>query len=88
MRSHFVAVRGGIKKAILPRGNEKDLSEIPAKIKNSLTIHFVERMDTVILLKVDLYQKTQDCFVEMLRMRRLKRCQERVAGRGYRHAQL
>jgi len=37
----LAAHRGGIKEVILPRENEKDLAEVPAKIKNSLSIHLV-----------------------------------------------
>ena len=60
----LAAHRGGIKKVILPRENEKDLVEVPAKIKNSLTIHLVEHMDEVISLAIDLSKKAQDCSAE------------------------
>ena len=36
----LAAHRGGIKTVILPQENEKDLAEVPAKIKNSLKIPF------------------------------------------------
>ncbi len=44
----LAAHRGGIKTVILPAENEKDLAEIPAKIKRGLTIRFVRHMDEVI----------------------------------------
>ncbi len=50
----LAAHRGGIKTVILPKENEKDLAEVPAKIKNSLTFHFVEHMDEVMALAIDL----------------------------------
>ncbi|HEY5577824.1 MAG TPA: S16 family serine protease, partial [Deferrimonas sp.] len=50
----LAAHRGGIKAVILPRENEKDLAEVPAKIKNSLRFHFVQHMDEVMALAIDL----------------------------------
>ena len=50
----LAAHRGGIKTVILPQDNEKDLAEVPAKIKNSLRFHFVQHMDEVIALAIDL----------------------------------
>jgi ATP-dependent Lon protease len=50
----LAAHRGGIKTVILPHENEKDLAEVPAKIKNSLQFHFVQHMDEVIALAIDL----------------------------------
>jgi ATP-dependent Lon protease len=44
----LAAHRGGIKTVILPADNEKDLAEIPAKIKRGLSIRFVRHMDEVI----------------------------------------
>jgi ATP-dependent Lon protease len=38
---------------ILPRDNEKDLSEIPANIQEELTIRFVETMDDVLDLALE-----------------------------------
>jgi len=46
----LAALRAGIFEAILPRGNEKDLSEMPDKIKNSMKLHFVDSMDEVLAL--------------------------------------
>ena len=50
----LAAHRGGIKTVILPHENEKDLAEVPAKIKNSLRFHFVQHMDEVIALAIEL----------------------------------
>jgi len=50
----LAAHRGGIKTVILPLENEKDLAEVPAKIKNSLEIHFVGHMDEVMALAITL----------------------------------
>ncbi|MBI5418568.1 MAG: endopeptidase La [Deltaproteobacteria bacterium] len=44
----LAAHRGGIKSVILPAENEKDMAEIPAKIKSSLKIIFVRHMDEVL----------------------------------------
>jgi ATP-dependent Lon protease len=46
----LAALRAGIFEAILPRGNEKDLSELPDKIKNCMKLHFVDSMDEVLAL--------------------------------------
>ena len=61
----LAAHRGGITNIILPRENEKDLAEVPVKIKNSLKIHFVEHMDDVISLSVELAQKLEEGSVDM-----------------------
>jgi ATP-dependent Lon protease len=55
----LAAHRGGIKTVILPLDNEKDLAEVPAKIKNNLEIHFVRHMDDVISLAIDLPKERQ-----------------------------
>ena len=44
----LAAHRGGIKTVILPADNEKDMAEIPSKIRKSLEIIFVRHMDEVI----------------------------------------
>jgi ATP-dependent Lon protease len=50
----LAAHRGGIKTVILPADNEKDLVDIPAKIRKSLEIVFVRHMDEVIDAAIDL----------------------------------
>ncbi len=44
----LAAHRAGNQTVILPRDNEKDLSEIPENIQQELTIRFVESMDDVL----------------------------------------
>ncbi len=46
----LAANRFGIKHIILPRGNRKDLDEIPDKVRKQLTFHLVEKMDDVLKL--------------------------------------
>src|SRR5205823_14381102 len=49
----LAALRAGIFEAILPRSNEKDLSELPDNIKNSMKLHFVDSMDEVVALALE-----------------------------------
>jgi ATP-dependent Lon protease len=49
----LAAHRAGIKMVILPKDNEKDLSEIPQIIQEQLSINFVETMDEVLKLALD-----------------------------------
>jgi ATP-dependent Lon protease len=44
----LAAHRAGIKSIILPKWNEKDLEDIPEKVRNALQFHFVEAMDEVL----------------------------------------
>jgi ATP-dependent Lon protease len=46
----LAAHRAGIRSVILPRGNERDLRDVPADARQATTFHFVERMDEVIQL--------------------------------------
>jgi ATP-dependent Lon protease len=46
----LAAHRAGIRDVILPRGNERDLRDVPADVRSGFTFHFVERMDEVIQL--------------------------------------
>jgi ATP-dependent Lon protease len=48
----LAAHRHGIFEAILPRDNEKDLSDVPENIRKEMKIHFVDSMDEV--LKISL----------------------------------
>jgi len=50
----LAAHRGGIKTVILPAENEKDLAEIPGKIKKHLKIIFVRHMDEVISAAIEM----------------------------------
>jgi ATP-dependent Lon protease len=49
----LAAHRTGSRTVILPRDNEKDLSEIPANIQQDLAIKFVETMDEVLEVALD-----------------------------------
>jgi ATP-dependent Lon protease len=49
----LAAHRAGNQTVVLPRDNEKDLSEIPANIQEELTIRFVETMDEVLNLALE-----------------------------------
>ncbi len=44
----LAALRGGIKKVLIPEDNAKDLVEIPSSVKNGLEIVPVSRMDEVL----------------------------------------
>jgi ATP-dependent Lon protease len=44
----LAAHRAGVSTIILPRKNEKDLSEIPANIKKDLIVKLVDSMDEVL----------------------------------------
>jgi ATP-dependent Lon protease len=46
----LAALRGGIKTVIIPQENEKDLAEIPANVKEGLTIVPVRHVDEVLAL--------------------------------------
>jgi ATP-dependent Lon protease len=49
----LAAHRAGNQTVVLPRDNEKDLSEIPANIQEELAIRFVETMDEVLDLALE-----------------------------------
>ena len=49
----LAAHRGGIKSVIIPEKNMKDLTEIPANVRNQLTIHPVKWIDQVIDLALE-----------------------------------
>jgi ATP-dependent Lon protease len=44
----IAALRGGVEKVLIPKENERDLREIPAKVKRGLEIVLVESMDDVL----------------------------------------
>jgi ATP-dependent Lon protease len=44
----LAALRGGIKKVLIPEDNVKDLADIPSSVKNGLEIVPVSRMDEVL----------------------------------------
>jgi ATP-dependent Lon protease len=41
-------MRAGIRTIILPQKNEKDLEEIPERIRKEMTFIFIQRMDEAI----------------------------------------
>jgi ATP-dependent Lon protease len=49
----LAAFRAGIFEVILPRENEKDVEEIPAEVRDRLTVHFVDSMDEVLRLALE-----------------------------------
>jgi ATP-dependent Lon protease len=49
----LAALRAGIFETILPRANEKDLSELPDNIKSAMKLHFVDTMDEVLALALE-----------------------------------
>ena len=46
----LAAHRAGIRRVILPAGNERDLRDVPDDVRNGMRFHFVERMDEVVQL--------------------------------------
>jgi ATP-dependent Lon protease len=46
----LAAYRAGLRDVILPKGNERDLREVPDDVRAKMTFHFVERMDDVVKL--------------------------------------
>ena len=55
----LAAHRAGTRIILLPRDNEKDLSEIPASIQQELVIHSVESMDEVLDFALERKLETQ-----------------------------
>jgi ATP-dependent Lon protease len=49
----LAALRAGVFEIILPRANEKDVSELPDNIKNTMKLHFVDQMDEVLPLALE-----------------------------------
>jgi ATP-dependent Lon protease len=45
-----VAMRSGVKTVLIPKANDKDLSELPEIVKKNLNIETVETMDEVLEL--------------------------------------
>ncbi len=45
----LAAIRSGIKTAIIPKENEKDILELPEKVTNKLEIIYAEKIDEVLL---------------------------------------
>src|ERR1700746_561128 len=49
----LAAHRAGIFEAILPKENEKDISEVPENLRNAMKLHFVDTMDDVLALALE-----------------------------------
>jgi ATP-dependent Lon protease len=49
----LAAHRMGLRIAVLPKDNEKDLADIPQEILSALTLHFVETMDEVLQIALE-----------------------------------
>src|SRR5215471_1896181 len=49
----LAAHRFGIDTLILPKDNEKDLSELPEEVRDALSIHFVETIDEVLSIALE-----------------------------------
>ena len=49
----LAAYRVDITEIVIPKDNEKDLEDIPAEIRDVLTIHLVESMDEVLTIALD-----------------------------------
>ncbi len=49
----LAAYRADITEIVIPKDNEKDLEDIPAEIRDVLTIHLVESMDEVLTFAID-----------------------------------
>jgi ATP-dependent Lon protease len=67
----LAAHRGGVKKVIIPKENEKDLKDIPATVLKAIEIVLVEHMDEVlphalILEEGDALFKGQDIPFDMM----------------------
>jgi ATP-dependent Lon protease len=49
----LAAHRAGVAHVVLPKQNEPDLDEVPAEVRNALTIHLVSRIDEVLPLALE-----------------------------------
>src|SRR5580704_5988284 len=49
----LAAHRAGIFEAILPRGNEKDLADLPENLRSVMKLHFVDQMDEVLRIALE-----------------------------------
>src|SRR5690606_29130386 len=46
----LAAYRAGIREVILPRGNDRDLRDVPDEVRECIKFEYVDRMDDVIRL--------------------------------------
>ena len=70
----LAAHRGGIKKVILPKDNEKDLKDIPRAVLKDVKMIFVETMDEVldIALEEPIRKKDREEFMKAQRLPQIK----------------
>jgi ATP-dependent Lon protease len=57
----LAAHRVGIKKVLIPKDNEKDIKEIPAKVQKAVEIVSVEHMDEVLVQALKI-ERPEDLF--------------------------
>ncbi len=50
----LAALRAGVEEIVLPKSNQRDLHELPANARRKASIHFVERVDEVLRLALDM----------------------------------
>jgi ATP-dependent Lon protease len=64
----LAAHRAGIFEVILPKDNEKDLSEVPENLRNAMKLHFTDTMDEVLAIALEgpLPQYSQEAETEVL----------------------
>jgi ATP-dependent Lon protease len=60
----LAARRGNITRIIAPRENERDLKEVPAKVRNSLDITFVDHVDDVLSMAL-ITRKGEELFKDI-----------------------
>jgi ATP-dependent Lon protease len=82
----LAAIRGGIKTVIIPKENEKDLKDINPKILKPLEIVFVEHMDEVLKIALDLADP-ENLFKEapFLDVWQLVKLEDQVSQQGISH---
>src|ERR1700761_662409 len=49
----LAAHRAGIFEAIMPKGNEKDLADLPENLRTAMRLHFVDQMDDVLKIALE-----------------------------------
>ncbi|MCS5636034.1 MAG: endopeptidase La, partial [Myxococcota bacterium] len=49
----FAASRAGIDTVVIPKRNEKDLSEVPQEVRDALDIHLVDTIEEALAITVD-----------------------------------
>ena len=49
----LAAMRAGITEAIIPKDNEKDLTEVPENLRSAMKIHPVDTMDDVLRIALE-----------------------------------